>query len=149
MAAPENTGEKQAGRFRPGESGNPAGRPRGARNKATLAVQALLDGEAVGIARRAVELALEGDTTAMRLVLERVLPPRKDTHLALALPPADTAEQVQRAMAAVLHAVCGGDITPQEGQALAALLEQQRKCLDTATLEKRLDALQAILKNRS
>jgi Family of unknown function (DUF5681) len=59
-------------RFQPGRSGNPSGRPRGARHRATLAAEALLDGEAAALTRKAIERALEGDATAMRLCLERI-----------------------------------------------------------------------------
>jgi Family of unknown function (DUF5681) len=70
----ENTAKKQRGRpFKAGRSGNPEGRPRGSRNKATMAVEALLDGEANAIARKAVERALEGDMAALRLCLERAI----------------------------------------------------------------------------
>jgi Family of unknown function (DUF5681) len=75
----DNTAAKPRGRpFEPGTSGNPAGRPRGSRNKTTMAAEALLDGEAEGITRKAIEKALEGDMGALRLCLERVLPPRRD-----------------------------------------------------------------------
>ena len=64
----EEKQQKQRGRpFIKGQSGNPAGRPRGSRNRATRAMQTLLDGEAQALTRKAVELALEGDTTALRL----------------------------------------------------------------------------------
>ncbi len=74
---PENTDTIQ-GKFKKGQSGNPAGKPIGARHKTTLAVQALLDGEAESLTRKAVELALAGDITALRLCLERIAPARKD-----------------------------------------------------------------------
>jgi len=74
----EKTAEKQhatRGRpFQPGQSGNPDGRPKGARNAATVAAEVLLDGEAEAITRKCVELAKEGDTVALRLCLERILP---------------------------------------------------------------------------
>ena len=60
--------------FQPGQSGNPAGRRRGSRNKATLAAATLVDREALGLTRRAVEAALAGDMLAMKLCLERLLP---------------------------------------------------------------------------
>ncbi|WP_373867386.1 DUF5681 domain-containing protein, partial [Microvirga aerophila] len=60
-------------RFQPGNSG----RPQGSRNRATLAMEALLDGEAEALTRKAIEMAKEGDATAMRLVLDRLLPPRR------------------------------------------------------------------------
>jgi hypothetical protein len=65
------------GRFRKGRSGNPKGRPAGARNKATQTAELLLDGEAEALTRRAVELALAGDGMALRLCLERIIPPRR------------------------------------------------------------------------
>jgi hypothetical protein len=66
--AAENAAPKQRGRpFRPGASGNPRGRPNGARNRATVTAEALLDGEAEAISRKLIEKALEGDTTALRL----------------------------------------------------------------------------------
>jgi hypothetical protein len=69
---------KQLGRpFRPGQSGDPAGKPKGARNRATVAAEALLEGEAEMLTRKAIELGLSGDTTALRLCLERLMPPRR------------------------------------------------------------------------
>jgi len=65
------------GQFKPGQSGNPRGKPKGARHKATLAALELLDGEAEALTRKAVDLALEGDTTALRLCLERIAPPAR------------------------------------------------------------------------
>jgi hypothetical protein len=69
------------GHWCPGHSGNPRGRPRGARAKATLAVEAILQGELKGLARKAIELALAGDTTALRLCLERLMPPARGRHV--------------------------------------------------------------------
>ncbi|MGC2203149.1 MAG: DUF5681 domain-containing protein, partial [Stellaceae bacterium] len=79
------------GRFRKGQSGNPKGRPPGARNKATLAAELLLDGEAEALIRRAVELALEGDPMALRLCLERIIPPRRARPVQLGLAPVRSA----------------------------------------------------------
>ncbi len=73
---PKTTEGKQEkpirGRFRPGQSGNPSGRPKGARHKATMAVEALLNGEADAITRKAIDAALAGDMTAIRLCLDRI-----------------------------------------------------------------------------
>ena len=76
--------------FRKGRSGNPAGRPPGSRNRATIAAEALLEGEAQALTRKAIELALAGDTTALRLCLERIVPQRKsDRRLRSAAPRPD------------------------------------------------------------
>src|SRR5258708_3319573 len=101
----ENTAKKQRGRpFKAGWSGNPEGRPRGSRNKATMAVEALLDGEANAIARKAVEKALEGDMAALRLCLERVLPPRRDRPVVFDLPKIEGVSDALNASSAVLTA---------------------------------------------
>ncbi|MFN5608564.1 MAG: DUF5681 domain-containing protein [Holosporales bacterium] len=116
-----NTDEIQ-GRFKKGQSGNPAGKPRGARHKTTLAVQALLDGEAEGLTRKAIEMAQGGDITALRLCLERIAPARRDSTVQMDMPPVTTAADSSRAVAALLDAVVNGEITPSEGGEIAKLV---------------------------
>jgi Family of unknown function (DUF5681) len=124
----EKTGRKQRGRpFAPGTSGNPAGRPKGARNRATVAAEALLEGEAEALTRKAVELALAGDVTALRLCLERLLPPRKDRAVAFDMPAVAKADDAARGIGAVLAAVADGTIAPREASAVAGLIEAQRR----------------------
>jgi hypothetical protein len=79
------------GRFAKGRSGDHSGRRIGSRNKATLAAAALLAGESEALTRRAVELALFGDPTAMRLCLERILRPCRERTVKFALPPIESA----------------------------------------------------------
>lgn len=134
----ETTGRDGSGRF---IEGNP-GRPRGARHKATQAALALLDGESEGLTRKAVELALDGDTTALRLCLERIAPPRKDAPVQFDLPPMQSAADAARAAGAVLDAVAGGDMTPTEGAHIMALVEGFRKTLETSEIEARVAALE-------
>jgi hypothetical protein len=126
------------GKFRPGNSG----RPKGARHKATLAAQALLDGEAAALSRKAIELAMSGDSTALKICLERILPPRKDRPIAFELPQIGSAEDIPKATGAIVHAVANGDLTPQEGQAVAGILEQHRRSLEIAEIETRLARLE-------
>ena len=72
-----NTARNQRGRpFTKGQSGNPAGKPKGARHRATLAAEALLDGEAEALTRKVIELALEGNIFALKICLDRILPAR-------------------------------------------------------------------------
>ena len=85
MAA--NSARNQRGRpFVKGQSGCPAGKPKGARHRTTLAAEALLDGEAEVLTRKAIELALAGDSPALRLCLDRILPPRRERPVRFALP---------------------------------------------------------------
>jgi len=87
------------GRFRKGRSGNPKGRPAGARNKATQTAELLLDGEAEALTRRAVELALAGDGMALRLCLDRIIPPRRGRPVQLGLLPVRGAADLGGTMA--------------------------------------------------
>ncbi len=125
--------------FQPGQSGNPAGRPNGSRNKASLAVDALL---AEALTRKAIELALAGDTVALRLCMERICPPRRERAIKLKMARMETPQDVLGAIATVVGAVSRGAITPSEGEALASLIETQRKAIETVEIEQRLAAVE-------
>jgi hypothetical protein len=88
-----------------------------------------LEGEAEALTRKAIELAKAGDTTALRLCLERVVPPRKDRPISLALPVINSAEDANHAMRVILAAVGEGTITLSEATNLAALIEGSRSSL--------------------
>lgn len=118
------------------------GKARGTRHKATRAALAMLDGEAEALTRQAVTMALGGDTTALRLCLERIAPPRRDAPVTFALPPMATAADAAKAAAAVLGAVAEGELTPAEGAYVMALIETYRRTLETTELEARVWALE-------
>ena len=129
-------------KFKAGVSGNPGGRPKGSLNKATLASQALLDGEAEALTRKVVELAKDGNLMALRLCLERLLPPRKDRPISFTLPKIKRPEDIPLALQAIVEAVAQGEITPGEAQALMAMLDTYRKGLEMTDLETRISALE-------
>ena len=133
-----NIGRNTDGTFAPG---NP-GKPKGTRHKATQAALALLEGEADALTRQAVTLALEGDTTALRLCLERIAPPKKDAPVQFDLPPMQSAADAAKAAGAVLDAVAAGDLTPTEGAHIMGLVETYRRTLETTELEARVAALE-------
>jgi hypothetical protein len=141
----ENNGEATAGRDASGRfTGGNSGKPQGARHKATQAALALLDGEAEALTRQAVTMALGGDATALRLCLERIVPPRKDLAVTFDLPRMETARDAAKAAGAVLGAVADGDLTPTEGAHIMALVETYRRTLETTELEARLVVLEAL-----
>ena len=138
---PETTTPKQGG-FKPGQSGNPAGRPKGARHRTTVAIEALLDGEGEAITRKAIEAAKAGDMVAIRLVLDRICPPRKTRPIYIELPPITDAGGVADAQQEVLRAACAGELLIEEAQALSGLLEARRRALETQEIEARLIELE-------
>lgn len=123
--------------------GNP-GRPRGARHRTSLAIEALLDGDAEGLTRKAVDMALQGDTTALRLCLERVCPPRKDAPVQFDLPPMESAGDAAQAAGAIVVAVAQGDLTPLEGASLMGLIENYRRTLELTEIERRMANLEKV-----
>ena len=128
--------------FRRGVSGNPAGRPRGARNRTTRLVEELLDGEAEVLTRKMVELAKSGDANALRWCLDRLAPRRREAPVQFDLPPVRSAADAVLAMEAVLVAVAAGDLTPGEASEISALIETNVKLREIANLEARLEALE-------
>jgi len=116
--------------WKPGQSGNPHGRPRGSRNKATLLAQAILDEDAEAIARAVVQAAKAGDMTAARLVLDRLVPPARERPIALTLPEdISTVHGLERAQEAVLRALVSGELLPGEASTLFNMVEAKRKAL--------------------
>jgi hypothetical protein len=128
-------------RGRPFQPGNP-GKPRGARHKTTLAIDNLLDGDAENLTRKAIEMALGGDTVAMRLCLDRLAPPRRDRPVTFALPKIETTADLPKASAALLQAVASAELTPSEAAELGKLVEAHVRAIEVTDVAARLEALE-------
>src|SRR5688572_25188637 len=135
---PRQSGRTPDGRFGPG---NP-GKPQGARRKLTLAMEEILARAALPMVERAVALAREGQIGALKLCLDRLSPPRKDSPVEFDLPVIDGAEDAQRASTFILAAVAGGDLTPAEGTAMMSLLVAHKGIVEAGDHERRLAALE-------
>jgi len=131
VTSPPPPGPVRGRPFVKGRSGNPRGRPVGARNKKTLAAAALLEGESEAFTRKAVEQALEGDPTALRLCIERILPPCRERAVRFELPPIENTHDVAVAMNAVTSALARGIITPGEAERIANVVETFARAIDT------------------
>lgn len=146
------TGEEQAeiaervrGRFARGTSGNPAGRPRGSRNRTSALCADLLSADAEAIFERVIKMAKKGDSIARKLCVDRLLPIRaaRDRAVELVLPAAQSAADLVAAAAVVIERAAAGEITLSEAKEFMALLEQQRKAIETSDLCVRIEALEA------
>ena len=136
-------GRNTAGKFSAGNSG----RPRGSRNKATLAIESLLGGQAEALTQTAVSKALEGDSVALRLCMERIAPAPKDNPVSFALPQMNNALDASQAAGSVLTAVSEGEITPIEATRVMGLIDSYRRTLELADIETRIAALETDLAN--
>lgn len=135
----ENPSGGQRG-WLPGQSGNPAGRPKGAKNKKTALVEAF-ENEGSAIARKVIEAALAGDMTAANLVLQRLSPPlraRSEKVQFELTPDAPLTTQAQE----ILSAVAAGDVDPSTGKLLIDAISAFAGIKQVDDLEARLAALE-------
>jgi hypothetical protein len=142
---PEIAGRIQGGRFVPGVSGNPAGKPPGARARATRLAEKLMAGDAEAVVRAVIDAAKGGDMTAAKIILDRIAPACRGRPVRLDLPPIVSAADLVKALAAVADAMARGVISAEEAQAAAAVLEHHRKAVETFDLERRIAAIEARL----
>ena len=141
-AKPETTDPKHGARWQRGQSGNPSGRPKGARHAALMALDSIGAGAAADVMEAVVDAAKAGDMRAADILLRRLWPERKGRPLMVDLPSITGAADLPAAVGAVVQAVATGDLTPEEGQAIAGILETQRRAIETADLSSRIEALE-------
>lgn len=141
--APENTGEiQEKGRFRKGKSGNPSGRPQGTRNNATVLAERLLEDQTREICAAVVAEARTGNMQAAKIVLDRILPTKKDRPIRIDLPEMNSSTDLANSMSCVINAVGSGQISPSEGEAIARIIDIHAKTLELNEFEQRLSALE-------
>jgi hypothetical protein len=131
------------GRFPKGVSGNPAGRPPGSRNKTTLAIEALLEGEGESIARKLIELAQKGDLQAVRMCLDRTAPPRKERCIELPTRPVKKPQDLPLTHQDILMEVAEGRMTPGEGETLSNIVSNHLLTLEAMSQPERIEKLEA------
>src|SRR4051794_12138334 len=131
-------------RGKPFEPGNKQGhgRPKGSKNRATLEREALLNEYAPAIMKKCVSEGLKGNNSALRLCMERILPPAKSQNPAFKLPPIRSAADLLVASASVLKAMAGGDLSPQEGESCMRVIESYQKLHESQELTRRVQALE-------
>jgi Family of unknown function (DUF5681) len=134
--------------FQNGQSGNPAGRPRGARNKRTIALENIMEAESEVITRKAIEMAKGGHIAAIRMVIDRLAPVRKDRAVEFELPPLNTPADAVAASVAIAAAVAAGDLTPLEAAQLSKVVDGYVQALEAHSFEQRLAKLEEDEPNR-
>ena len=128
--------------WKKGQSGNAKGKPRGATNHATRLVMGLMESGAAQVAQVIIEAAKVGDMAAAKMVLERLAPPMRERPINVTLPNTSTAQGCADAANVVLQAVGSGDLLPGEGVALAGIVENRRRSIETLELEQRISRLE-------
>jgi hypothetical protein len=111
-----------------------------------LALESLLDGQAKALTQKAVDLALSGDRTALRICLDRIMPVRKGRTIEFVLPAIATIADAPKAIGAITAAVAHGEITPSEAADVSRLVETYVRAIEASDLDKRLKALEEAMK---
>ena len=132
-------GRNTAGQFTEGNSG----KPKGSRNKATIAIESLLEGQAEALTQTAISKALDGDSMALRLCMDRIAPLPKDSTISFTLPHMESANDATKAAGSVLKAVSIGEITPIEGSRVMGLIDSFRRTFELTVIEHRIQALES------
>ena len=122
-------------------SGN-SGRPKGTRNLKTVAIESLLEGQAKALTQTAISKALEGDSVALRLCMDRIMPAPKDKRIKVQLPSISSPRDLLKAASDVMISVQSGELTPLEGEKVMALLERFQKLFVSVDLVERIEALE-------
>jgi len=134
----ERIAPKRRGRpFPQGHSGNPRGRPPGARNAATVLAEQLLDGEAEGLIRKIIQKAKHGDVTALRICIDRILPPRRERPVHFKMPDLHSVGDASKAISALMSAVARGELGASEAAELSKLVEIYVRAVEATELEQR------------
>src|SRR5688572_21419661 len=141
MTSGSGNGRNGSGKFAPGNSIGP-GRPPGYRTALARTLDDIPDKDVKAIRDKIVSQAKGGDLQAAKIILERKWPVPKGAPVSFELPNVATAEDVTKALGAVLKAVAAGDLSPEEGSAVANIIEQHRRSLELAEIEARLAKLE-------
>jgi hypothetical protein len=130
-------------KFKPGQSGNPAGKPKGAKDRRTE-LRALLVPHAQELIDKVVALAKAGDTTALRILIDRLIPPIKARDESVVLGNLE-GKIVDQGMA-ILKAVAAGDISPDQAATLIQVIATQTRIIEANELERRIELLEQVIK---
>lgn len=128
--------------FERGVSGNPAGRPRGARNNSTLLAQALVADATDELVQKFIAEARNGNMPALLLAMKRILPSCRPPPLEFRLPPLDSPADAVRAIKCILAGLAAGELTESELKTLVGLVETYLKAHHETETDRRLTAIE-------
>ncbi len=141
MSDPSNSGRKADGAF---AKGNPVsrGKAKGTRHRTTLMAERLMADEAGAVVRATIRSALEGETAAQKLILDRIAPVRKGRPVPIALPEVTTAEGVLKALAEVVAAMARGEVSPDEAATIAGVVAAPKAIIEAQEMDRRIVELE-------
>ena len=147
-SAPNNDSKTRGKPFQPGNTFG-KGRPAGSRNKATLALEALIEGQGEDVVNTIIASAKDGDMSAARALLDRLVPKRKSAPAPIALSPAASASDLEGALFEVFNRLADQSLAPEEAAQITGVIANHIKLHETLMLEERISQLEAKIGNAS
>jgi hypothetical protein len=142
---PVITGRNQEGRFAAGSSGNPRGKPAGARGKATQLLDQMAERGGKAVLQAVLKEAQEGNIAAASLVLMRIWPMRRGRPIQFDLPDLAEPGGALMALAAIARSAAAGVISVEEAAEIAKVAEAHQRATDLAELIRRIERLEVAL----
>ena len=124
--------------FQPGQSGNPAGRPRGSRSRRSIVAECLLDDNVELIMQQVISKVRDGDPVVLRACLDRLTPRAKHAPIAFELPPIATPADALKAMSTIMQGIGAGELTPVEAAELSMMVRLMSQVASETDIEQRI-----------
>ena len=132
--------------FAPGQSGNPSGRPKGARNRSTVLAQAFLDDTAEAFLAKAKAMALDGDRTMLPLFVKQILP--RERPLPFDLRDVRTADDIAELTQSLVERVADGEISLHDAERVGELVRLHLNALEQRDFEERIRVLELYMEQQ-
>jgi hypothetical protein len=126
--------------FKPGQSGNPSGRPRGVKDRRAF-FRDMVQSNQAQLVQTAVDLALSGNEQMLKLLLDRLLPPRpREEPVSISLIGDNLVEKAR----SVMQALSDGKITVSEAEVLMRTICLEAKIYENEEIKKQVDELMRV-----
>ena len=126
--------------FKKGESGNPDGRPKGAKDKRTQ-YRELFEPHADVLIQKAIDLALAGDTACLKMCIDRLVSPFRAKNATVTLD--DIEGTLTEKGEKIINAMGSGELSPSDASSMLSALAAQARIIEIEELEKRVSDLEA------
>lgn len=137
--------------FEPGQSGNPNGRTKGTGSRQQL-FNALVEPHREALFKKAIDLALDGNESMLRLLLDRMLPAKpKDEPIQIDMPDTtnfNNTQMISLLGLQALRAVISGNITPEDAGKLTGLVTAHYRIFEPVEIMNRLNVIEEDMKNQ-
>jgi hypothetical protein len=128
-------------RGRPFQPGNPS-RPPGSKNRVTQVLEQMAEDQAAQVFQKVRQKALAGDVSCLKMILDRLWPPRKGQPVNVVMPPINTAQDLFPAIASIWTAIREGRLSPDEASALSVVVDRSIQAIALHDITKRISALE-------